>query len=90
MISKNQLDLLQAMADVQAATSIQMVEDSYLAEETDLEIGFIQYALETLSQEGYVHLERVERLSGSGYMVSLLPKGEALLQVISLSKAKAK
>lgn len=90
MISKNQLDLLQAIADIQESASIQMVEDGHLAEETDIEIGFVQYALETLSEEGYVHLERVERLSGSGYIVALLPKGEALLQVISLSKAKAK
>ena len=89
MISKSQLDLLQAIADVQETASIQMVEDSHLAEETDLEIGFVQYALETLNEEGYVHLERLERLSGSGYVVSLLPKGEALLQVISLSKARA-
>jgi DNA-binding MarR family transcriptional regulator len=90
MISKNQLDLMQAIADIQAASSIQMVEDSHLAEETDLEIGFVQYALETLSEEGYVHLERIERLAGSGYIVSLLPKGEALLEVINLSKARAR
>lgn len=80
MISKTELELLQRIADIQDSLDIDSVEDTQLAEEADLDVGLVQHALESLSDDGYVRLERVERLSGAGgYTASLLSDGERLL-----------
>lgn len=80
MVSKTQLDMLEVIADIQHANSIQTVEDTQIAEKADLELSLVHQLLQTLAEEGYVRLGRVERLSGKGYTVSLSSEGNALVQ----------
>ena len=80
MVSKTQLDILEVVADIQHINSIQTVEDTQIAEELDLELSLVHQLLQTLAKDGYVQLDKVNRLSGNGYTVSLLPEGSALVQ----------
>jgi Mn-dependent DtxR family transcriptional regulator len=80
MVSKMQLDILEAIADIQHATSMQTVEDTQIAEELDLELSLVHQFLQTLAKEDYIRLDKVKRLSGKGYTVSLLAEGNVLVQ----------
>ena len=75
-----QLDVLNAIADLQDSPSIEKVEDTWIAEEVELEVNAVQNVLHSLVQDGYVDLEEVEKLSGKGYMVSLTSKSRALVE----------
>jgi len=75
-----QLDILDAIADIQEETDMDMVEDLEIAEEVDLSVNLLQNSLRTLAEQGYIRLEKIDRLSGTGYAVSLTPAGREVLE----------
>jgi hypothetical protein len=75
-----QLDILDAIADIQEETDLDMIEDLEIAEECDLAVNLVQSSLRTLAEQGYIRLEKIDRLSGVGYAVSLTPAGREALE----------
>jgi DNA-binding MarR family transcriptional regulator len=75
-----QLEILDAIADIQEMASTDTVDDMEIAEEVDLEVKIVHNTLRMLAEQGYVQLERIDRLSGVGYAVSLTPAGREILE----------
>jgi hypothetical protein len=57
-----------------------MVEDLEIAEEVELEVKMVQNSLRTLAEQGYIRLEKIDRLAGVGYAASLTPAGREALE----------
>lgn len=74
-----QLDVLGTVAAIHDRGSIDIVEDGQIAEEIDLDINLVREILDNLAEADYVQIEKIEALSGSKYMVSLTPEGQAVL-----------
>lgn len=79
-VQGTQLDVLQAIVDIQKITSSKEVEDVQIAEEIDLDINLVRRALDALAEAGYVKLEKVETLSGMVYNAFHTKQGEATLE----------
>lgn len=74
---ETQLDVLKIMVAIQESSSVDVVEDTELAEAMELDLNVVQNSMQTLADDGYVRLEKVDRLSGSGYIASLTSEGRA-------------
>jgi DNA-binding IclR family transcriptional regulator len=70
-----QLDILQTLVNIQAATSLDEVEDVYLAEEVEIDLNVVRSLLETLAQGGYVQLDRTETITGMVYSATATSMG---------------
>lgn len=74
-------DILRTIAEIDNSTSVKVIEDSQIAAETELDLNLVQDSLRHLAEGGLVQLQKVERLSGSGYIVSLTSEGELALDL---------
>ena len=79
-VQGTQLDVLQAIVDIQKTTSSEELEDAQIAEEVDLDINLVRSALEALAKAGHVKLEKVETLSGIVYNTFHTKQGKAALE----------
>ena len=75
VLTDAQLDILRTIADLNGDDSAPLIEDVQVAEAVELPVNAVQLSLEFLAEEGYVFLERIERLSGKGYNIALTEEG---------------
>ena len=71
-----QLNMLQAIANIQRETSIDSVEDMQLVETLGLDISLVRSILNNLAETGYIRLEKFETLAGMSYLASLTSLGQ--------------
>jgi hypothetical protein len=74
-----QRDLLRTIRFIQGQASIKVIEDVQIAEQAGMELKVVQTGLNKLAEAGYLHLEKIDRLLGTGYLVSLTTAGKAAL-----------
>ena len=74
-----QLNMLQAVANIQHSTSIDSVEDMQLSEALGLDISLVRSVLNNLAETGYISLEKFETLTGMSYLASLTSLGQDTL-----------
>ena len=74
-----QLNMLQAVANIQHSTSIDSVEDMQLSEALGLDISLVRSVLNNLAETGYISLEKFETLAGMSYLASLTSLGQDTL-----------
>lgn len=74
-----QRNILKTIAKLQEQISSSQVEDLEIAEAIELDVNAIQLSLEFMERDGYVELERIERLAGTGYAASLTEQGRQTL-----------
>jgi hypothetical protein len=74
-----QLDVLQAIADIQGVMTSNRVEDSQIAAEINLDVRLVRGTLRTLAEMGYIKLEVVKTNPGLAYSASLMPDGATTL-----------
>ena len=74
-----QLNMLQAIANIQRATSIDSVEDVQLVETLGLDTSLVRNILNSLAETGYIHLEKFETLAGMSYLASITSLGQDTL-----------
>ena len=75
-LQETQLNMLQAVANIQHSTSIDSVEDMQLAEALGLDISLVRSILNNLAEAGYIHLEKFETLAGMSYLATLTSLGQ--------------
>lgn len=85
MLQGTQRKVLETIADIQRAISVEVVEDGQIAEEIDLDVGLVRNALEVLAEAGYVRLEKEETLAGKVYSTYLTGQGKAALKKETVS-----
>ena len=71
-----QLNMLQAIANIQRSTSIDSVEDMQLVETLGLDISLVRNILNNLAKTGYIRLEKFETLAGMSYLASITSLGQ--------------
>ncbi|MCB0171973.1 MAG: winged helix-turn-helix domain-containing protein [Anaerolineae bacterium] len=76
-LTENQRTTLKIIQEIQQEASIDVVEDTQLAERTGVTANTVQSSLEALAEAGYVELEKVDALSGTRYLISLTEIGQA-------------
>jgi hypothetical protein len=74
-----QLNMLQAVANIQFSTTIDSVEDMQLSEALGLDISLVRSTLNNLAAAGYIRLEKFETLAGMSYLASLTSLGQNTL-----------
>jgi DNA-binding MarR family transcriptional regulator len=80
LVEGTRYSVLRAVADIQNATSLAVVEDAELAAKVDLDLSLIRSALNDLAQAGYLELDKTTTLSGLCYTVAITPEGRTALQ----------
>ena len=71
-----QLNMLQAIANIQRSTSIDSVEDMQLVETLGLDISIVRNILNNLAKTGYIRLEKFETLDGMSYLSYITSLGQ--------------